>query len=419
MSGVPTGWSRKTLAEIARWGSGGTPQAGNPKYYGGPISWAVIGDLDDNLVTDTVGSITELGLRESSAKLVPQGALLIAMYGSIGKLGLTGCEMATNQAIAFAIPDANQVGLKYLFYYLMHQRDTLVAAGKGATQKNISQTILKAWPIALAPITEQRHIVEILEDHLSRLDAATVGVDGNTRKLDALRLSILSHAFFGKSSWHSERLLDLVEISIGGLWGSESGGSDVDVRVLRVTEMKRGGRLAPDTAARRSISQRELNTRQLRDGDILLEKSGGGPNTPVGRVGLVTALDGPAICSNFMQLMRPRANRVLPRFLHLYLHAFYMRGGTEPMQKASTNIRNLKASEYVELRVPIPDLVTQRRVVDEVELLFEGIARIEPEATTAVSRAASLRRSLLEAAFTGSLTGRSKDRIKIEEIAGV
>ncbi len=105
MTELPNGWERKTLGEVATWGSGGTPQAGNSRFYGGQIPWAIIGDLTDSDVFTTEKHITEEGLANSSAKLVPVGAILIAMYGSIGKMGIAKVPMATNQAIAFALPN--------------------------------------------------------------------------------------------------------------------------------------------------------------------------------------------------------------------------------------------------------------------------------------------------------------------------
>ncbi len=184
---LPSHWHWSTLGTVARWGSGGTPKARDPRFYGGSIPWAVIGDLTDGPVAQTAGSITEEGLRNSSAKLVPPGAVLVAMYGSIGKLGLTSVELTTNQAIAFAVIHAPAIETKYLFYYLLSQRDQLGAAGKGAAQLNIGQGVLKAWPIPLPPLTEQRRIVEILEDHLSRLDAADADLGGALARLASLR----------------------------------------------------------------------------------------------------------------------------------------------------------------------------------------------------------------------------------------
>lgn len=197
---LPPGWVRRTLKDVALWGSGGTPKKSEPGYYGGNIPWAVIGDLNDGIVDSCKGSITDLGLAESSCKLVAPGTILIAMYGSIGKLGIAGREMATNQAIAFAKP---LISRQYLFFYLLSQRPLLATAGKGATQKNISQTILKAWPIPVPPVAEQKRIVESIEELFARLDAidsTLTSLLGKSELLRSavLRQSILTEAFAGR-----------------------------------------------------------------------------------------------------------------------------------------------------------------------------------------------------------------------------
>ena len=75
-------WRQTTLGATGQWGSGGTPDKGHPEFYGGDIPWIVIGDLNESVVTETASSLTDLGLRSSSAKMVHAGAILIAMYGA-------------------------------------------------------------------------------------------------------------------------------------------------------------------------------------------------------------------------------------------------------------------------------------------------------------------------------------------------
>ena len=197
MTELPDGWEYKTLGEVAKWGSGGTPRAGTKTFYDGEIPWAIIGDLNDSYVSQAARNITKKGLEESSAKMVPVGSVLIAMYGSIGKLGINTIPMATNQAIAFAIPRKDLVLQKYLFYYLRSQREVFLRSGKGATQQNISQTLLKSWKIPIPPLPEQQMIVEILEDNLCRLDATLADVKLTKLKAEQFRRSLLKSAFSG------------------------------------------------------------------------------------------------------------------------------------------------------------------------------------------------------------------------------
>jgi type I restriction enzyme, S subunit len=196
---LPDGWEPSTLGQIAKWGSGGTPRSGVASYYGGNIPWAVIGDLTEAIVLTTEKSITEAGLAASSAKLIEPGTVMIAMYGaSIGRTGVTGREMATNQAIAFARINDKIVGRDFLLKYLQFQKSAFVKAGKGGAQPNISQTIIKTWPIVLPSLDEQERIVEILEDQLSRLDASMAVADAVEERSTALRRSLLHSAFTGR-----------------------------------------------------------------------------------------------------------------------------------------------------------------------------------------------------------------------------
>ena len=159
---LPKNWAKTTLGECFEWGSGGTPTSSVKKYYDGNIPWLVIGDLNDNYINTSDKTITQFGLENSSAKLVPKGTLLLAMYGSIGKLGIAGMSLATNQAIAFALEN-KEINTKYLFYYLLSVRSNLNLLGKGATQKNISQSVIKDFHFPLPPLAEQHRIVEKIE----------------------------------------------------------------------------------------------------------------------------------------------------------------------------------------------------------------------------------------------------------------
>ncbi len=208
-AGLPKSWVLTTLGEPFKWGSGGTPRSGNAQFYGGDIPWLVIGDLSDGVVHDSVTKITELGLKNSSAKLVEAGSILLAMYGSIGKLGIAGKPLATNQAIAFT--KTNEIAPLYLFFFLKYVSNRLAGLGKGATQLNISQTVIKAFPFVLAPTNEQHRIVAKIEELFSGLDKGIENLKTARAQLKVYRQALLKHAFEGKltAQWraaHQDKL---------------------------------------------------------------------------------------------------------------------------------------------------------------------------------------------------------------------
>ncbi|MFA0326752.1 restriction endonuclease subunit S [Vibrio splendidus] len=198
MSELPKGWTQVTFENLGQWGSGGTPKRTNKAYYDGAIPWLVIGDLNDGLVSESKSSITQLGIDNSSAKLLKAGALLIGMYGSIGKLGVAGVDCATNQAIASCVVDERIINKRYFFHFLLSRREHLLSLGKGGAQQNISQTVLKAYSANLAPINEQIRIANKLDSILAKVDKAQARLDKIPAILKRFRQSVLAAATSGE-----------------------------------------------------------------------------------------------------------------------------------------------------------------------------------------------------------------------------
>lgn len=192
---IPKGWEIKKMPNVVKWGSGGTPKATEKQYYeNGTIPWLIIGDLNDGIVTESESKITELGLANSSAKMIPAGTLLIAMYGSIGKLGITGIECCTNQAIAYA-KELHGVTTKYMYYYMAMMKSKLISMGKGGTQKNISQTVLNSLDVIVPPLPEQERIVSKIEELFSELDNNIETLQNTKQQLAVYRQAVLKEAF--------------------------------------------------------------------------------------------------------------------------------------------------------------------------------------------------------------------------------
>lgn len=195
---LPSEWKVKKMPEVVKWSSGGTPKATEKQYYdGGTIPWLIIGDLNDATVTTSASRITELGLRNSSAKMIPVGTLLVAMYGSIGKLGITGIECCTNQAIAYA-KELYGVTTKFMFYYMAFMKSELISKGKGGTQKNISLTVLNSLDVVVPPLPEQERIVARIEEMFSELDAGVETLKKTKAQRAVYRQAVLKEAFEGR-----------------------------------------------------------------------------------------------------------------------------------------------------------------------------------------------------------------------------
>jgi len=159
---IPKDWEVKNIGDIAQTSSGGTPNRAKKEYYNGNIPWVKSSELKDNIIYDTEEKITGEGLQNSSAKILPKGTLLVAMYGAtIGKTGILGIDAAMNQAIC-AISPNKIFDLNFLKHCIIFGRERLVSISSGGAQPNISQEIIRAFKIPLPSLQEQQRIAEIL-----------------------------------------------------------------------------------------------------------------------------------------------------------------------------------------------------------------------------------------------------------------
>ena len=166
---LPDRWCLTKLGAIGRWQSGGTPSRANSEYYVGDIPWLKIADLQDGYVKECSEKISNEAICNSSAKINPEGSIALAMYGSIGKLGILTFPAATNQAICVCSSFMG-VDAKYLFFFLMSQRDDFVLKAGGGVQANISKEIIINHRIAIPPLPEQLRIVSKIENLFSLLN---------------------------------------------------------------------------------------------------------------------------------------------------------------------------------------------------------------------------------------------------------
>lgn len=150
-------WEEKSLGEVCEFYSGGTPLTTNKNFYNGHIPFIKSGEIGEK---ETKQFITELGLKNSSAKLVSKGDILYALYGATsGEVSISQINGAINQAVLCIKSSQNQV---YLFQYLKCQKDNIVSTYIQGGQGNLSANIIKELNVALPSINEQTKIAEFL-----------------------------------------------------------------------------------------------------------------------------------------------------------------------------------------------------------------------------------------------------------------
>lgn len=186
-----------------------------------------------------------------------------------------------------------------------------------------------------------------------------------------------------------------------GLWTAKKKPSKV-ARVLRNTNFRNGGHFDFSDVADIEVEEKQLASRLLQLSDLLLERSGGGPTQPVGRV-MYFDDNGEFSFSNFTTRMRVKNPRKVDSlYLWRYLNYLYDSGITEKLQKQTTGIRNLIFSDYKQIEIPLPPVGEQKRIVARIEKAFAKIDEVTRLRAESETLAAELLPSALHEIFSSS-----------------
>lgn len=203
------------LSEVCDISSGGTPSRSRPEYFKGDIPWAKISDIENASVNggvlyETEECISIDGLKSIRGKLFPKGTLLFSMYGSIGKVCISGIELSTNQAILGIRPQKNnEISLDYLKIWFASNKQKLIKQGRGAALKNLSATIIRNLEIELPSYEEQLCIAHLL----GKVEGLIFRRKQHLQQLDDLLKSVFTNKFGplsdGYDDWPIVEIKDL------------------------------------------------------------------------------------------------------------------------------------------------------------------------------------------------------------------
>lgn len=198
---IPEHWEVKKIKRIHQTASGGTPNTTNPNYYGGNIPWLRTLDLNNGKIDQCEIYITDLGLLDSSAKLIPQNSILIAMYGgsgTIGKSGLLNFKAAINQAICAILPNKKTLP-DFLYYFVLFYRPFWMIGASGARKDpNISQDEIKNTDFVFPPLNEQKQIVDFIEKETLKIETLISKYQKQIDLMQEYRTALISQAVTGK-----------------------------------------------------------------------------------------------------------------------------------------------------------------------------------------------------------------------------
>jgi len=189
------------MGDIAEVVGGGTPRSTDPaNFEGGKIPWITPADLSGyraKYIEHGERNITEKGLADSAARVMPAGTVLFSSRAPIGYVAIAANPVATNQGFkSFVLPEGLEPD--YIYYYLQRAKSLALELASGTTFLEVSGRQAAKIPVVVAPQGEQHRIVEAIELYLTRLDNAVTLLERAQQNLKRYRASVLKAAVEGR-----------------------------------------------------------------------------------------------------------------------------------------------------------------------------------------------------------------------------
>ncbi|MGP4717722.1 restriction endonuclease subunit S [Psychrobacter sp. T6-6] len=157
-------WKERAVSSLGKIYSGGTPSTSNTEYWDGDINWITPTDItkqDSRYINSSLRKITLEGLKNSSAKLVPAGSLLICTRATIGAMAITSHEMCTNQGFKNIVPNS-KTNIEFVYYLLTYNKHRMISKASGSTFLELSKTSFESMKFRMPPLKEQQKIATVL-----------------------------------------------------------------------------------------------------------------------------------------------------------------------------------------------------------------------------------------------------------------
>lgn len=197
---IPLDWELKNFGDvITGFTSGATPYRGKPEYYKGNIRWVTSGELNYNIIYDSVEKITAEAVKDTNLKIHPKGTFLIAITGleaegTRGSCGILGADSTTNQSCMALFP-TDKLLTDYLFHFYVNYGDYLAKVYcQGTKQQSYTANIVKILPIIVPPLPEQQAIAQVLSD----IDAEILALEARLEKTRALKQGMIEELLTGR-----------------------------------------------------------------------------------------------------------------------------------------------------------------------------------------------------------------------------
>lgn len=396
-------WPEVQFADVAEIVTGNTPPKKDQDNYGPGVPWAKPPDLDAwEPVTCTEETLSPKG--QKLARLLPKETVMVCCIGSIGRVGISGTTLATNQQINSLI-FGSKVNPRFGYYYCRLISQQFQAAARNAVVPILNKSNFSKITMPLPPISEQRRIIEIL-DQVDNLRKKRSEVDAKAaRILPALFYEMFGDPIINNRGFPVTKLGELIEEPIFGLSKALSNkteqGPDT-TPILRMANITPNGYLDFTELRYEKVPKNSLDRYILRKGDLLFNWR----NSPkwIGKTAIF-ANDGIYSFASFLFRLRVRTEVAEKSYIWQFLNLLVSAGWFTQKCRQAVSQANFGRDELCDIDVPYPSLERQKEFGSVCEEVFYNSPQIQLSRSTIES----LFQNILRRAFTGDLTSKWRE----------
>ncbi len=397
-------WTNVKINDIATLRGGGTPSRAEKSYFGGKLPWVTPSDLpaagNVKVLGDVAEGLTESGLNNSSAKVVPTNSVLFSSRASIGKICVTDRTCATNQGFINLTPNNEKVTPWFLAYLLSYHTKNLIGLAGKTTFPEISRKKFGAYEVAVPSLEEQNKIVALIQECFLKVD-----------EIDALRSQAVQDASKIEFSLFHDALIDgvrdqgwpifcLGDVILSSRYGTskKAHSEQIGVPVLRMGNIQ-NGYLDFSDLKYVDLPSNELEKYRLEHGDILVNRTNS--LELVGKAATFFGSDEDWVYASYLVRIKVDNSKALPEFVTAVLNSKMGRDFVLKTARRAIGMVNINAQEMKRFPLPLPPIEEQRRIV---QLLEEARPRANELRDHLQSEDVSfLKTSILQKAFSGAI----------------
>ena len=363
---IPNNWKWTEIKNVVDMTSGGTPSRNVKEYWeNGNIPWVKISDMRGKYLNSTDEFITSYGLKNSSAKIFSKGTILYSIFATIGNVSILNIDATTNQAIVGLTPKI-EIEINFLYYLLKYIKDFIKQFGKGTSQLNINQQVLKKTLIPLPPLEEQEKIVKKIEELFELIDRKEKN-DKEKEKLKEVLKSKTLEEELPISDIAVHKLSDFLEKTYNVNWKDTT----KKFCYIDLSSVDRQKHIIETTSIIDYNNAPSRAKQIVKKNDVLF-----GTTRPLlCRVCIVDEKYDNQICSTGFCVMRPKKDLLDSKFLEFIIRSSEFIKYIEPLQRG-VSYPAVSDKDVYNYKISIPPLEQQKKIVEKIEKCFELIEQL-------------------------------------------